>query len=214
MTDFYDDAVLDFDFSLKRVVRYLQREKILDKTIIILYSDHGERFTTEDRLPLLIRFPRGDRVGRIAANVQSLDIAPTILDILGVEAPPWMEGTSLLRGELDPCRRIVSAKYDDEILATDGNVWFSVPLPPYFTLRSLSVISGRNRLTLDLPTGDMQASQIETWGDAGAAAGNCPPLEPEETRAFFLDHLRANGYKIPASVPRSRLPASPPPVPG
>ncbi|HYN20931.1 MAG TPA: sulfatase [Thermoanaerobaculia bacterium] len=214
MTDFYDDAVLDFDLSVKRVMRYLRREKILDKTIIILYSDHGERFTTADRLPLLIRFPRGDRVGRIAANVQNLDIAPTILDILGVEAPPWMEGTSLLRGELDPCRRIVSAKYDDKILATDGKVWFIVPLPPYFTLRSLAVISGRHRLSLDLPTGEMEASQIETRGAAGGAGGNCPALDPEETRAFFLDHLRANGYKIPANVPRSRLPASPPPAPG
>ena len=213
MTDFYDDAVLDFDLSLKRVMRYLRREGILDKTIIILYSDHGERFTTADRVPLLIRFPRGERAGRIAANVQNLDIAPTILDALGAEAPAWMEGTSLLRGRLDPCRRIVSAKYDDKILATDGKVWFSVPLPPYFTLRSLSVISGRSGLTLDLPTGEMEAFEIKTWGNAGAAGGNCPALEPEKIRAFFLDHLRANGYKIPAS-PRSRLPASPPPAPG
>jgi arylsulfatase A-like enzyme len=208
MTDFYDDAILDFDLSLKRLLRYLRRRGILDQTILILYSDHGEKFTTLDRVPLLIRFPHGKRAGRVAANVQNLDIAPTILDALGAEIPPWMEGTSLLRGQLDPCRRIVSAKYDDKILKTDGNVWFIVPKPPYYTLRGLAVISGRSALTLDLKRGRLQASQIETFADAGAS---CPPLDPEEIQGFLLDHLRANGYDIPAS-PRSQSPASPLPA--
>lgn len=210
MTDFYDDAVLDFDLSLERVMRFLQRRGILDETILIVYSDHGKRFTTLDRLPLLIRFPRGERAGRIAENVQNLDISPTILDAVGAAVPPWMEGTTLLRGSLDPCRRIVSAKYDKKLLVTDGFVWSSAPKPPYYTLRSLSMISGQSGSTLDLPTGRLEVTPIKTSGNAGA---DCPALAPAEVRAFFFDHLRANGYEVDAS-PRNRSPASPPPVRG
>jgi len=194
MTDFYDDAVVDFDRSFKKVVGFLRYRELLDDTIIVVYSDHGAKFTTLDRLPLLFRFPRGEHAGRIAANVQNLDVAPTLLDALGVEPPPWMDGASLLRGRPDPCRWIVSAKYDDKILVFNGTLWTSVPKPPWYTLRSLSVISGRNGFTLDLPTGKLAASPVKTWGEAGA---ECLAPEPQKVRAFLLDHLRANGYKVP-----------------
>ena len=190
MTDFYDDAVVDFDRSLEQVVGFLRRRGLLERTIVVLYSDHGEKFTTLDRLPLLFRFPGGARAGRVAENVQNLDVAPTLLDALGVEPPSWMRGVSLLRGRPDPCRWIVSAKYDEDALVFNGTFWSSVPSPPWYALRGLSVISGDAAVALDLPTGAMTTSRIRAWGDA------CPPLDRDRVRAFLLDHLRASGYQV------------------
>jgi membrane-anchored protein YejM (alkaline phosphatase superfamily) len=190
MTDFYDDAVVDFDRSLEEVVGFLRRRGLLDRTIVVLYSDHGLRFTTADRLPLLFRFPGGAHAGRVPENVQNLDIAPTLLDALGVEAPPWMGGASLLRGPLDPCRWIVSAKYDQKRLVFDGTLWSSAPKPPWYTLSSLSVISGRTAVKLDLSTQELKTSRVKAW------AGPCAAPEPAKVRAFLMEHLRANGYQV------------------
>ncbi|MFL6293567.1 MAG: sulfatase [Thermoanaerobaculia bacterium] len=189
MTDFYDDAVVDFDRSLEEVVGFLRRRGLLDRTIVVVYSDHGERFTTLDRLPLVFRFPGGARAGRVKENVQNLDVAPTLLDALGIAAPPWMGGVSLLRGRPDPCRWIVSARYDEDQLVFNGTFWSSVPAPPWYALRSLTVISGREAVTLDLPTMTRNTSRIDAWGDA------CAPLDPSRVRTFLLDHLRASGYQ-------------------
>jgi len=190
MVDFYDDAVADFDRSFSEVVRFLHSRGLLEGTIVILYSDHGEQFTTLDRLPLVFRFPGGAHAGRVTENVQNLDIAPTLLDALGVQAPPWLRGVSLLRGRPDPCRWIVSAKYDVDQLFFDGTFWTSVPDPPWYALRGLSVISGRTAVTLDLPTGALNTSRIDASGDA------CPRLDPNQVRTFLLDHLAASGYLV------------------
>ena len=190
MVDFYDDAVVDFDRSLAEVVRFLHSRELLERTIVIIYSDHGEQFTTLDRLPLVFRFPGGAHAGRVTENVQNLDIAPTLLDALGVKPPPWLRGVSLLRSRPDPCRWIVSAKYDMDQLVFNGTFWTSVPDPPWYALRGLSVISGRTSVTLDLPTGALNTSRIDASGDA------CPPLDPDQVRTFLLDHLQASGYLV------------------
>jgi arylsulfatase A-like enzyme len=190
MTDFYDDAVVDFDRSLAEVVAFLRRRGLLDRTIVVLYSDHGAQFTTLDRLPLLFRFPGGARAGRVPENVQNLDVAPTLLDALGIEAPPWMGGASLLRGRPDPCRWIVSVKYNEDFVKFKGKFWTSVPKPPWYMLRSLTVLSGRTALTLDLPTGKHETSRIKAGGDA------CAAPEPAKVRSFLMEHLRANGYQV------------------
>ncbi|MFL6199997.1 MAG: sulfatase [Thermoanaerobaculia bacterium] len=191
MTDFYDDAVADFDRSLEEVVAFLRGRGLLDRTIVVLYSDHTSQYTALGRVPLLFRFPGGARAGRVPENVQNLDVAPTLLDALGIEAPPWMGGVSLLRGRPDPCRWIVSAKYNQELVTTDGKFWRIVPRPPWYTLGSLAVISGRTAFTLDLPTEKLETSRIQASGDA------CAAPEPAQVRAFLMEHLQANGYQVP-----------------
>jgi len=71
-----------------------------DNTIIILYSDHGQRWQVNLKVPLIIRFPNGDYKVRIINQSQNLDIAPTILDYLNVEVPEWMNGSSLISDEI------------------------------------------------------------------------------------------------------------------
>lgn len=85
------------------------RARGLDKnSVVVVYADHGEAFGQHDgnyghsifiydenvRVPLVIRLPSGPlRVKRVASVV---DIAPTILDLLGLPGSPAHDGTSLL----------------------------------------------------------------------------------------------------------------------
>jgi len=50
----------------------------------------------------------GEHAGRINLNTENLDIAPTLLDYMGIDAPDWMEGVSIISGALDPARPIFS----------------------------------------------------------------------------------------------------------
>ncbi|MGE5465164.1 MAG: sulfatase [Syntrophothermus sp.] len=109
MNDFYDDAILDFDGYIKEIFNTLAASGKLDNTIVVIYTDHNERYHTTQRIPLLFFFPRGEQAGKIQNNVQNLDIAPTLLDYLGISIPQWMSGQSLLKGEPPRDRLIFSA---------------------------------------------------------------------------------------------------------
>jgi arylsulfatase A-like enzyme len=90
---------------------------LLDNTMIIIISDHGEPlgehgllakcqpwcYDELSRVPLFIRLPDGiEAKKQVDAFTNMPDIAPTILSFLGVETPPMMHGKNLLpvmRGE-------------------------------------------------------------------------------------------------------------------
>jgi membrane-anchored protein YejM (alkaline phosphatase superfamily) len=96
--DFYDDAILDFDQEMSEVVNELTKTGKLDQTMIIVYTDHDYGDTSKARIPLLIRFPNGEYAGKLVNNTQNLDIAPTILDYMGIKPPDWMTGPVPLEG--------------------------------------------------------------------------------------------------------------------
>ncbi|MDR3573021.1 MAG: sulfatase-like hydrolase/transferase [Anaerolineaceae bacterium] len=107
MTDFYDDSILNFDTQVQSLVQYLKDHGQWNNTILILYTDHGQMWVVKNRLPLIIHFPNDKHAGAITTNTQNIDIAPTLLDYLGMQIPAWMEGNSLL-GNLDAARLIIA----------------------------------------------------------------------------------------------------------
>ncbi len=111
MGDFYDDSILQFDGYVAEMFRRLEHGGKLANSIIVINTDHSKgnlHSKTHSRLPLLFFFPNNGPKGRVKSNAQLLDVAPTLLDYLGVDKPNWMEGESLLRGEPDRLRRIIS----------------------------------------------------------------------------------------------------------
>ena len=106
----YKNALRYGDESLGDLVSGLATRHLLDNTLLVIFGDHGEAFGQHDgnfghtlfvyeenvHVPLLMALPRdteGVRVGRVAS---ALDIAPTVLDLLGIPASPLHEGVSLL----------------------------------------------------------------------------------------------------------------------
>lgn len=100
----YEAEVRYVDDELGRILRILERRP---NAVVIISSDHGEEFLDHDgfdhghtvyeellRVPLIMKFPERGH-GEIAASVSTIDVGPTILDYLGIEAPPSMQGRSL-----------------------------------------------------------------------------------------------------------------------
>jgi len=97
------------DEDVGLVLKELERQGILDRTAIILSSDHGfflgehhfydKRLMYEPsiRIPLMVRYPAripaGGASDKMALN---LDLAPTILDLAGIPIPAEMKGESLV----------------------------------------------------------------------------------------------------------------------
>jgi arylsulfatase len=115
----YDANLRWADWALGKLEQSLRRAGLLETTVLIVTSDHGEAFrehgyefhmtcpyTEVTHIPLLIRFPgKNGAVGRVRAFTQTVDIAPTVLDLFGVGYPKGqMQGRSLLpllTGEVD-----------------------------------------------------------------------------------------------------------------
>lgn len=201
MTDFYDDAILEFDKIVDEIVSELSKLGILEETILIIYSDHGQHYLTDRSVPLLIRFPNGDHAGRVRNNVQNLDIAPTLLDYLGQPVPGWMEGQSLLSGELDPLRPIYSAGIF-RVSADEQGYYFideSRSLAPFYQFGSLQVIICQYWYRLDLKKYTWEQGEIEEH------TAPCPESSlpaPVSVQRMMVERLARDGFDTADLVSR------------
>jgi len=109
IVDLYDGCVAEFDDQVGKMLAHLQTCGLTDSTIVVVYSDHGMEFFEHDtwgqgnsavgeaspRIPLVIRDPRRAARGTVSKVVRSIDLAPTLLEL--VDAPPvdGMDGVSL-----------------------------------------------------------------------------------------------------------------------
>ncbi len=83
---------------------------MLERTLLVVTSDHGEAFGEHGylwhergvydelvRVPLLVRLPGGELPGEITALTQSIDLLPTVFDLIEVPYPrQGVQGRSLL----------------------------------------------------------------------------------------------------------------------
>jgi hypothetical protein len=197
MDDFYDDAILDFDGYVKDIVRYLDEKGILDDTIVVIHTDHGPRWSTHERLPLIIRFPRGEHAGRISYNVQYIDLAPTILDYMGLEIPPWMEGSSLLRGNINPKRPIFAVSVKGHKVNNEGFDAKPASLSPLEGLGTISAIICQRFFLMNLHE---PWPYPVSWSNIKGHTAPCDEKEiPSEAqlKGLLVEHLREKGFDLP-----------------
>lgn len=102
----YYDALYLQDKKIGEVLDALERSGMKDETVVIYMSDHGRGLIREKRwcysaginLPLIIRYPGKFEPGsRSQQMVSWVDIAPTILEIIGVEIPDEFHGCSIFQ---------------------------------------------------------------------------------------------------------------------
>jgi arylsulfatase A-like enzyme len=105
--DGYDTGIRYFDDHLARIVQQLKDAGVWDETAVIVTADHGENqgelgiygeHGTADvatcRVPMIIRWP-GMRSGAVDSELRyNLDLAPTLMDLLGGEPSPVWDGAS------------------------------------------------------------------------------------------------------------------------
>ncbi len=116
----YFGLMSEVDANLGRLFDYLKAKNLWDNTLIVFTSDHGEQmgdhwllgkmgyFDQSYNIPLIVRDPTAiqTRGARFDEFTENIDIMPTLLDWVGIEAPVQCDGKSLLpaiqTGEFSP----------------------------------------------------------------------------------------------------------------
>lgn len=109
MVDLYDGEIAFTDAELGRLLRYLRTSGLAESTLVIVTADHGEEFLEHSGLehgrtlyqevlhvPLIMSGPGVPAGVRREEPSALVDVLPTILSCLDVEAPPGLPGADLL----------------------------------------------------------------------------------------------------------------------
>lgn len=112
----YDACIVELDALFRDLVAELEQRELLDNTVIVLTSDHGEHLGEQHmldhqysvyegliRVPLVIYHPARAAPGRDSAPVVNFDLFPTLLDLAGLEPPPRLKSQAI--DLLDPEER-------------------------------------------------------------------------------------------------------------
>ncbi len=107
MRSIYFGLATEVDHHVGRLLDALRAQGTLEDTLVVLTADHGEmlgdfglwgKMTYHDaafHVPLIVRTPGGAKGVVVDAPTESVDVTPTILDLVGQNAPPSMDGRSL-----------------------------------------------------------------------------------------------------------------------
>ncbi len=113
------------DRELGRLLDRMDQEGLLATTLVVVAGDHGEAFGEHGEVthgdfcyqptlavPLLVARPDGAGAGtREAGQASIVDVAPSVLDALGIQAPQGIDGRSLLAGPPPPERGVYFESY-------------------------------------------------------------------------------------------------------
>ncbi len=197
--DLMDDTILSSDDHFGRMLAFLKSRGMLANTLIVYSSDHNRGWTIKKRTPLMFFFPDGKQARVEEKNCQLLDVMPTILDSLGRNVPPWVEGHSLLRPEkltsdrpifgfLNINRRPIKVGASTVTTLTNAG-------PPFYGLTSYNMVSCDRWYELNLNTGGMSS------GTVTGHSGDCEDAEDlnsADARRKIVKYLRAKklGFKF------------------
>lgn len=112
----YDRSIRYFDDEFSRLLDTLEERGMLEDTLIVLTSDHGESLTENSyylehgaapyqstaHVPLVFAMPGFVPAGKLIREpVGLIDLVPTVMDLLGLELPMGLQGRSLAQAILE-----------------------------------------------------------------------------------------------------------------
>ena len=105
----YDGAIAYMDACIQQVLTRLDELRLTERTLVVLNGDHGETLNEHDcwfdhhglyetnlHVPLILRHPSLPAGRRVSGAVQHQDLMPTVLDLLGIQNRPPLDGSSML----------------------------------------------------------------------------------------------------------------------
>ncbi|MFC7624679.1 sulfatase [Microlunatus sp. GCM10028923] len=125
--------VTQIDEQLGLIMDALEARGVLDDTVIIFTSDHGDclgdhghsqkwtMYESSVRVPAIVWGPGVAAGQQIDALTAMMDLGPTVLELAGLEVPHWMEAQSLLpalRGDAWPGREHVFSEHARDMILT------------------------------------------------------------------------------------------------
>jgi arylsulfatase A-like enzyme/Flp pilus assembly protein TadD len=215
----YDGAVASADAVFGDFMRYLKRQGIYDRAIIVLMSDHGEGlgqhgedehgiflYMEDIHIPLMLKLPASRHAKiSVSAPVQLTDVLPTITAVTGTATPAGVKGRSLIETALNPAlepRRIYGESLYGRIhlgwaelrsLVDDRYHFIDAPRPELYSVKEPS--ESRNILTDERRVYASMSGQLSHERTELPVIG---AIDPEEAKK-----LSALGYLGNSSPPAS-----------
>jgi N-sulfoglucosamine sulfohydrolase len=119
----YYNEIARFDFHIGKVREELEKQGVLDNTVIIVMADNGRPFPrcktrvydSGMKTPFIVFWPAGIRNKGKTTNslVSAVDIAPSVLDLAGIKPPGRYQGISIKPVLNNPSAEIRNAVYSE-----------------------------------------------------------------------------------------------------
>ena len=229
----YLGEVAAVDEALGELLERLAREPDYDSMTIVVVADHGEGlgrhgepthalfcYDSTIRVPLLVRAPGGERAGtRTPVLASVVDVAPTLLDGMGIGATRGVDGRSLLDPALLAGRGVYFESYFGYLTygfsplagwAERAGKYLHGPSPEFFDPADTGEES--NVFRPDDPRVERARAAIARVAEAPALERNArearSPTSGADVRALGYAGVASAGALIPHPLEPTQLPAA------
>jgi arylsulfatase A-like enzyme/cytochrome c-type biogenesis protein CcmH/NrfG len=217
----YDGEIAYADSALGNFIDFLKEKNLYRNSLIVVVGDHGEGlgehkedthgiflYDSTTHVPLIMKLANGREAGKeVQAQIRTIDIMPTILDLLTVSAPEKLDGASLgplLAGtETDSRIALGETEYPLRFgwaplrsIRSDGLKFIEAPLPELYDLNQDAGELRNTYVPWDTRVQKLRRSLTDS----------IPPLrrgEKAPASVSTLDELHALGYLGPADAASS-----------
>jgi arylsulfatase A-like enzyme/Flp pilus assembly protein TadD len=218
----YDGEIAYADSALETFIAYLKKHGLYENSVIVVVGDHGEGlgehhedthgiflYDSTTHVPLIVKLLAGSEGGKakvVDAQVRTIDILPTVLDLLGAPGLETKEGESLKAyfAGTEAAPRIAFGETDYPLrfgwaplrsVRTEDFKFIEAPRPELYDLH-------RDAGELDNKYEPWSVQVQKSRGMLAALRPNKPP--PENSRSAVgegtINELKALGYLGPADA--------------
>jgi choline-sulfatase len=215
----YDGEIAYADSALANFVEHLKKHGWYENSLIIVVGDHGEGlgehheqthgiflYDSTLHVPLIIKLPTRSDGSVIQSQVRTIDLLPTVLDLLNISPPERLDGESLkpyftgtetgsrtLLGETDYPLHFGWAPL--RAIRADGFKFIEAPRPEFYDVRSDPGELENHYAPWDANVQKFRKILVDV-------RVQMPPAAPSAgaVKTGTLDELRALGYLGPADA--------------
>ncbi|MCH7993436.1 MAG: sulfatase-like hydrolase/transferase [Planctomycetes bacterium] len=235
--DLYDAEIAFMDAEIGRLLAALDKKKLRDKTLIVVVGDHGESlgehnenthallvYDSSMKVPLIFTctglFSGGAVIDDFTAA--TVDVFPTVLELLGVDHHGPGDGMSLVETRIDRDRAIYMETYATFLnhgwaplsaLHRHDDKYILAPVPEYYDLAAdpneldniYDTVSGRQLVLRDQLVSDL-ADRLSGWPSLEGLVESAQQLDPETIRKLESLGYVGTGSGAAAAADPSQLP--------
>ena len=215
----YDGEIAFMDSQFGRVIDFLEKQGLLERTVIVVMGDHGESlgdhgedshaffaYQSTVHVPFVVHAPFSRITPRrVADPVREVDVMPTVLDLLGVATPKGISGRSLVPLLTGDSRDMGLEAYSEAMYPLHHFGWadtrtlrvgrykvFDAPRPELYDL-DRDPQEKTNLYAERKSVADQMLGRLrqlhDGWEAAGASTQAAPEIDPE-----VRSRLAALGY--------------------
>jgi arylsulfatase A-like enzyme len=216
----YKGEITYMDAEIGELLGLLSRLRLTHETLVVLVADHGESMTEKEiyfchagmynqvlHVPMIFRFsPKIPAGTTIRSVTSSVDILPTILDLLDFPTPPGIDGHSLVPALDAPDTLIhewIVGESVNGVIRTvlQGGYKFIKPYTEDWSVREKQLYRvwedyGETVDLIDLGMDVETAERLEAWLDAWVEdeEGRLPSRRRDELDPATIEALKSLGY--------------------